>query len=47
VLGFIGIADPEIIVAEGIKIGPEHREKALEGALRAASMLAAPARLAS
>jgi len=29
VFGFIGIANPEIIVAEGIQIGPEQREKAL------------------
>jgi FMN-dependent NADH-azoreductase len=47
VLGFIGVADPELIVAEGIKIGPEHREKALEGALLAATKLRAPQRLAS
>lgn len=39
VLGFIGIKDPEIIVAEGIKIGPEQREKALQEALKAATSL--------
>jgi FMN-dependent NADH-azoreductase len=47
VLGFIGVADPEIIVAEGIKIGPEQRDKALEGALLAATKLRGPERLAS
>lgn len=40
VFGFIGIA-PEIIVAEGIKIGPEQRDKALSDALRSASSLRA------
>lgn len=39
--GFIGIANPEIIVAEGILIGPEQREKALAGALQAATSLRA------
>ena len=33
VLGFIGITTPEVIVAEGIAIGPEQREAALKGAL--------------
>jgi FMN-dependent NADH-azoreductase len=41
VFGFIGIATPEIIVAEGIQIGPEQREKALAGALQAATDLRA------
>ncbi|HEY3916400.1 MAG TPA: NAD(P)H-dependent oxidoreductase [Stellaceae bacterium] len=41
VFGFIGIADPELIVAEGLMIGPEQREKALESALRAATDLRA------
>jgi FMN-dependent NADH-azoreductase len=41
VFGFIGIANPEIIVAEGILVGPEQREKALEGALHAATNLRA------
>jgi FMN-dependent NADH-azoreductase len=39
VFGFIGIANPEIISAEGIQVGPEHREKALAGALQAATNL--------
>ncbi len=41
VLGFIGITDPEFIVAEGIQIGPEQRVKALEGALEKATQLQA------
>ncbi len=31
-LGFIGIADPEIIVAEGVAYGPEQRDEALAAA---------------
>ncbi|WP_420132410.1 FMN-dependent NADH-azoreductase [Rhodopseudomonas sp.] len=41
VFGFIGITDPEIISADGIQVGPEHREKALETALSAAASLRA------
>ena len=41
VFNFIGIANPEIIVAEGVQVGPEHREKALESALTAATKLRA------
>jgi FMN-dependent NADH-azoreductase len=39
VFGFIGIADPEFISADGIQVGPEHREKALASALQAATNL--------
>jgi FMN-dependent NADH-azoreductase len=39
VFGFIGVANPEFISADGIQIGPEHREKALAGALQAATNL--------
>ena len=39
VFGFIGITDPEFISADGIQIGPDHREKALAGALQAATSL--------
>jgi FMN-dependent NADH-azoreductase len=39
VFGFIGIAHPEIISADGIQMGPEIREKALAGALQAATGL--------
>ena len=33
VFGFIGITNPEVIVAEGIAIGPEQREKSVKKAL--------------
>lgn len=33
ILAFIGITDPEFIVAEGVALGPESRETALAGAL--------------
>jgi FMN-dependent NADH-azoreductase len=39
VFGFIGVANPEIISADGIQVGPEIREKALAGALQAATNL--------
>jgi FMN-dependent NADH-azoreductase len=41
VLGFIGIVNPEFITAEGVQVGPEHREKALASALQAATNLRA------
>ena len=38
-LGFIGISDPEFIVAEGVAMGPSQRDAAVAGALaRAASV---------
>lgn len=39
VFDFIGVKHPEFISADGIQIGPEHREKALAGALQAATNL--------
>jgi FMN-dependent NADH-azoreductase len=39
VFGFIGFTNPEFISADGIQMGPEHREKALAGALQAATNL--------
>jgi FMN-dependent NADH-azoreductase len=36
VFGFIGVKNLELISAEGVQVGPEHREKALAGALQAA-----------
>jgi FMN-dependent NADH-azoreductase len=36
VLDFIGVTNPEFVIAEGIALGPEAREKALAGALKAA-----------
>jgi FMN-dependent NADH-azoreductase len=41
VFGFIGIKNPEFISADGVQVGPEHREKALEGALQAVTRLQA------
>ncbi|HLZ06740.1 MAG TPA: FMN-dependent NADH-azoreductase [Bradyrhizobium sp.] len=41
VFGFIGIANPEFISADGIRVGPEHREKALANALQAVTRLQA------
>jgi FMN-dependent NADH-azoreductase len=41
VFGFIGVANPEFISADGIQVGPEHREKALADALQAATNLRA------
>ena len=39
VFGFVGIDNPELISADGIQVGPEYREKAVAGALQAASTL--------
>jgi FMN-dependent NADH-azoreductase len=41
VFGFIGVTNPEIISADGVQVGPEHREKALANALEAATKLQA------
>ena len=41
VFGFIGIPNPEIIAADGLQMGPEHREKALTGAMQLATGLQA------
>lgn len=41
VLAFMGITSPEFIVADGIQVGPDHREKALASALQAATGLQA------
>jgi FMN-dependent NADH-azoreductase len=39
VFGFIGIARLEFIVAEGVQVGPEHRERAVAQALESAAQL--------
>lgn len=39
VFGFIGITNPEFIFADGIQVGPDHREKAIAGALQSATSL--------
>jgi FMN-dependent NADH-azoreductase len=41
VFGFIGINNPEFISADGVQVGPEHREKALASALQAVTKLQA------
>ncbi len=41
VFGFLGVTDLEIIVAEGLNMGPEQREKAIQDALAVAAKLAA------
>jgi FMN-dependent NADH-azoreductase len=41
VFGFIGVTKLEFILADGIQVGPEHREKALAGALQAVTNLQA------
>lgn len=41
VFGFIGITNPEFIFADGIQVGPEHREKAIAAALQSATSLRA------
>jgi FMN-dependent NADH-azoreductase len=41
VFGFIGVTNLEFISADGVQVGPEHRAKALAGALEAATNLRA------
>lgn len=41
VFGFIGVTQLEFITADGVQVGPEHREKALAGALEAVTALRA------
>jgi FMN-dependent NADH-azoreductase len=41
IFGFIGVTNLEVIVAEGLLVGPEQREKAMQGALQAATDLRA------
>ena len=41
VFGFIGVANPEVIVAEGMLLGPEQRDRAVSGALQQAFALRA------
>tara|TARA_A100001391_G_scaffold119260_1_gene81162 strand:- start:8726 stop:9334 length:609 start_codon:yes stop_codon:yes gene_type:complete len=33
VFGFLGVSDPEVIVAEGLNTGPDQREAAIKGAI--------------
>jgi FMN-dependent NADH-azoreductase len=39
VFGFIGIANPEFIPVDGVRMGPDQRDKALATALQAATRL--------
>jgi FMN-dependent NADH-azoreductase len=41
VFGFMGVTNLELISADGVQVGPEHREKALAGALHAVTNLRA------
>ena len=41
VFGFIGVTKLEFISADGVRVGPEHREKALASALQAVTRLEA------
>jgi FMN-dependent NADH-azoreductase len=41
VFGFLGVTNLDIIIAEGLNVGPEQREKALQDALAVAAKLAA------
>jgi FMN-dependent NADH-azoreductase len=41
VFAFIGVTNPEFISADGIQVGPEHRDKAVADALKAAGSIAA------
>jgi len=41
IFGFMGITNVEFITADGIQVGPEHREKAIAGALQSATSLRA------
>jgi FMN-dependent NADH-azoreductase len=41
ILGFIGVKDPEFIIAEGLLLGPQQREKSIQNALQAAGALRA------
>src|SRR5580658_5926738 len=36
VFAFIGVTNPEFIIAEGLMVGPEQRERSMQGALQAA-----------
>jgi FMN-dependent NADH-azoreductase len=41
VFGFIGVTDLEFVAADGIMVGPEHRARAIQGALQIAGELRA------
>jgi len=41
VFGFIGVTDLEFVAADGVQLSPEHRERALKGALETVGQLRA------
>ena len=41
IFAFIGVTNPEIIIAEGLQMGPEQRQKSMQQALHAATALKA------
>jgi FMN-dependent NADH-azoreductase len=41
VFGFIGITDLEFVAADGVQMGPDHRNRAIDGALKATASLRA------
>ena len=43
--GFLGITDVEVVIAEGLAIGAEQRDKAMQGALKAVTQLRVPTQL--
>ena len=45
VFGFLGVTDLEVVVAEGLAIGAEQRDKAMQNALQAVSELSAATQL--
>ena len=45
VFGFLGVTDLEIVVAEGLAMGPEQREKSVRGALQTITQLPAVTQL--
>jgi FMN-dependent NADH-azoreductase len=45
VFGFIGVTNLEIVIAEGLQVGPEQREKAMQDALQAITELPAATQL--
>jgi FMN-dependent NADH-azoreductase len=41
IFGFIGVTNPDVIIAEALQLGPELRQKSIEAALQAAAQLRA------
>ena len=43
VFGLMGVTEPEFVVAEGVQISPDHRQQALDGALKVAGEISTAA----